>query len=263
MGLYNANGELIHRTNELFVMCFNVQRWQGLNSNAALMKKIIDTYQPDIIALQEFTETIGESNIYSTVFAGYPYHYFASDIQNPVGIISKYQLSDTTTTIYESQGAERRGYAKVYFTVNQQRICLLNTHLEIMPSTEESRTVRTEQAQELISVMRSERYAICCGDFNVGNCHDKTDADYIAVIKPFLDEGYHSANSSDQHGFLATFYDGTKVNNYTRYACIDEILTTSNIDINMVTVDKAKSDANTSGAALDHLPIIAYCRVNG
>ena len=103
----------------------------------------------------------------------------------------------------------------------------------------------------------------CAGDFNVADCHGKASDEYIANIKPFIDEGYHSANCSDQHGFLATYYNGTSVNNYNICECIDEIITTSNIDINMVTVDKQKSDANTDGLALDHLPIIAHCRVNG
>ena len=247
----------------LVAMSFNPQRWEGLNSDVSLMKSIIDTYKPDIIGLQEYQEKIAGSDVYSAVFTDYPYHYYASAIFNPVGIVSKYPLSNISTVLYATQGSEKRGYTKAYFAVNQQKICWLNTHLEILPNVESSRTVRTAQAQELIEVMKAERYVICTGDFNVGNCHDKTDADYIAVIKPFLDEGYHSANSSDQHGFLATYFDGTTVNNFTRYACIDEIIATSNIDINMVDVDKRKSDANTSGLALDHLPIVAYCRVNG
>lgn len=262
--LFDAKGNaLTIGWHNLVVMSFNPQRWEGLNADIALMKTIIDTYKPDIIGLQEYRETIASANVYSAVFADYPYHYYASDIYNPVGIISKYELSDISTVLYAKQGSETRGYTKAYFTVNQQKICWLNTHLEIFPSTDGSREVRTAQAQELIGVMNAERYAICTGDFNAGDCHDVSDDDYIAVIKPFIDEGYHSANSSNQHGFLATYYDGTTVNDYTRYACIDEIITTSNIDICMVDVDKQKSDANTNSSALDHLPIVAYCRVNG
>ena len=269
--LYDANGVKLSvdlsgggaGPGSIVVMSFNPQRWEGLNSDITLMRKIIDTYKPDIIGLQEYREKIAGSDVYSAVFADYPYHYYASAIYNPVGIVSKYPLSSVSTVLYASQGSEKRGYTKAYITVNQQKICWLNTHLEILPTTEDSREIRTAQARELIGVMKAERYAICTGDFNAGDCHDKTDPDYIEVIKPFLQEGYHSANSSDQHGFLATFYDGITVNNFTRYACIDEVITTSNIDITAVDVDKQKSTANKNGLFLDHLPIVAHCRING
>jgi endonuclease/exonuclease/phosphatase family metal-dependent hydrolase len=262
--LYDINGKTtIIAPYNFVVMSFNVQKWQGLNSDINLMKSIINTYQADIIYLQEYRETISDYDVYSSLFAEYPYHYYGSSILNPVGIVSKHQLTDVSTAIYSTQGAERRGYTKAYITFDHNKICLLNTHLEIMPNADESRAVRTAQAAELLEVMKAERYAICAGDFNVSDCYNKSGVDYIAVIKPFIDEGYHSANSSDQHGFLATCYNGTTVNNYTLYTCIDEIITTSNIDINMVTVDKQKSDANVNALALDHLPIVAYCRVNG
>lgn len=262
--LYDISGKVrVVAPYNLVVMSFNVQKWQGLNNDVKLMKTIIDTYHPDIICLQEYRETAAGIDVYQNLFREYPYHYYGSSILNPVGIVSKYELTDASTVLYETQGTEARGYTKAYITFNQNKICLLNTHLEVLPSADESRDIRTAQAAELLGVMKLERYAICAGDFNVSDCHNKTGADYIAVIKPFIDEGYHSANSSDQHGFLATAYEGTTVNDYTLYTCIDEIITTSNIDINMVTVDKQKSDANINSLALDHLPIVAYCHVNG
>lgn len=262
--LYDIDGRVkMVAPYNLVVMSFNVQKWQGLNSDVNLMKTIIDAYRPDIICLQEYREIISDLGVYSSLFAEYPYHYYGSTILNPVGIVSKYALTDASTVLYETQGAETRGYAKAYITFNQNKICLVNTHLEVLPSADESREIRTAQAAELLEVMRAEQYAICAGDFNVADCYNKTGADYIAVIKPFIDEGYHSANSSEQHGFLPTAYVGTTVNDYTLRTCIDEVITTSNIDINMVIVDKQKSDANINSLSLDHLPIVAYCRVNG
>ena len=258
---YRGDGVRLYEPFNLIIMCFNAQYWKGLNSKDWLVQTIIDTHKPDIIAIQELAEAKDGKSVYTTFFKDYPYHYYAS---SGLGIVSKYRMTDCEAVTYATQGEEyTRRYIKAYITFNHQKICLLNTHLEIMPSTEESRAVRVAQAQELLGVMKAERYAISMGDYNCGDCHDATDPDYIAVIKPFLDEGYHSANSSNQHGFLATYYKGTSVTNYTRYACIDEIVTSSNIDINMVTVDKQKSDANTDGEALDHLPIVAHCRVNG
>lgn len=258
---FDANGVRLFEPYNLVVMCFNAQFWLGLNSNETLVRTIIDTHNPDVIALQEFAPSKDNKSVYTTIFSDYPYHYFVGNAA--LAFVSKYELTDAESVTYATQGQETRKYGKAYITLNHQKICLLNTHLEILPGTEESREVRVAQAQELLNVMKSERYAISVGDFNCGDCHDAADADYIAVIKPFLDEGYHSANSSNQHGFLATYYKGTSVTDYTRYACIDEIITTSNIDINMVMVDKQKSDANTAGENIDHLPIIAYCRVNG
>ena len=259
--LYNVKGDRLRDPNSLVVMCFNAQYWKGLNSKDELVQAILNTHKPDIIAIQELAESKDGKSVYTTFFKEYPYHYYAG---SGLGIVSKYQLMNCESVTYTAQGEEyTRKYIKAYIIFNHQQICLFNTHLEIMPTTEESRAVRVSQAQELLNAMKAERYAISMGDYNCGECHDMTDPDYIAVIKPFLDEGYHSANSSNQHGFLATYYKGTSVNDYTRYACIDEIITTSNIDINGVTVDKQKSDANMDGEALDHLPIIAYCCVNG
>lgn len=267
--LYDANGNVITLEStvvsdtvapyNLVVMSFNVQKWTKLNSDVNLMKKIIDTYKPDIIGLQEYRESISGSSVYSAIFEDYPYHYYGSSITNPVGIVSKYALTDTSTVIYSTQGNETRGYTKAYFTFNHQKICWLNTHLNAAGSV----AVRQGQAQELLDVMKAEPYAICTGDFNCGMCHDDTDPEHTAVMKPFLDLGYHSANSSHQHGFLATWLDGSSISNTKEYWCIDQVITTSNIDINMVTVDKQKNDANANAYPLDHFPIVAYCRVNG
>lgn len=263
MNLYDAKGNVLFefKVHNLTVMCFNAQFWSGLNADRNLIRRIVDTYSPDIIMLQECRNFAAD--IFTAVFGDYPYHYLASEIYNPVSILSKHEMSDISTVLFTTQAedGEVRGYARAYITANRQKICLMNTHLEVMGANQSN--VRHAQALELLEAMKAERYAICAGDFNVADCHNNKSAEYIANIKPFIDEGYHSANCSDQHGFLPTFYSGTTVDDYTRRECIDEIITTSNIDINMVTVDKQKSDANTEGLGLDHLPIVAYCRVNG
>lgn len=270
--LYDANGNQILTNQEtdqtevkmynLTVMSFNVQRWSGLNSNIDLIKKIIAKHDPDIIGFQEFRKTISGADVYTTLFADYPYNYYMGSVENPTGVVSKYELSDASSVVFATQGTnEKRGYSKAYFTFNKQKVCWLNTHMEWGSNGADARDIRNAQAAELLEVMKQERYAICTGDFNTADCYDTNGADYLGQIKPFIDQGFHSANSSDQHGFLATGFDSAALD--TKYYCIDEIIATSNIDINIVEVDKQKSDENTDGRILDHLPIVAYCRVNG
>ena len=110
--------------------------------------------------------------------------------------------------------------------------------------------------------MQGEEYAICCGDFNTADCLNTSGLDYTAVIKPFIDQNYHSANCSAQHGFLRTWYDGNTIADSSEAWCLDQIITTTNIDIDHVVVNKDKN-RNDNENVLDHFPIVAYCRING
>lgn len=245
------------------VMSFNVKRFTGLNSNLVVLKNIIDKYEPSVIALQEFVTSVNAISVYRTLFANYPYYYYYTGATNPICIVSKYEFDDVTGVVYQDQESyENRGYILAHITVNNNSVALLNTHLEILPSADSSRTTRTAQAAELLTAMQGEEYAICCGDFNSADCFNVDGLDYIGSIKPFIDEGYHSANCSNQHGFLKTWYDGYTISASSDAWCLDQIITTSNIDIDNVIVNKDKNDSDNA-SELDHFPLVAYCHING
>lgn len=247
----------------LKIMSFNVQGWNGSNSNQTIMKNIIDTYNPDVVCLQETLKTsIDSQPVSTTLFTNYPYLYRPTEIYNCVSIFSKYPLSNTSVTIYETQGEETRGYAKANITINKNNIVIFNTHLEILPNETTSRPIRVAQAQELLEAVKNEEYFIVCGDFNTYDANNITGYDYINVIKPFLDMEYKSANCSNQHGFLRTWYDGNTIYDSTVSRCLDQIITSPNIDINYVFVNKDK-DITVNSNPIDHLPIVSFCQING
>ena len=242
------------KNTELTVMSFNVQRWTGLNSNYVLMKSIFDNYLPDVICVQEQAGSPGA--VSDSILCNYRYVYQYNGVTTPIAIYSKRPFASVNGYLYAAQGSENRGYIKAVIDVNGNDVAVYTTHLDL------DSTVRTAQATELFNQMKSERYAIVTGDFNSFNAIDSTGSDYIAQIKQFIDEGYHSANCSNQHGFLFTYYNGNTIASSTNKHCLDQIITTTNIDIDTVIVDKSKdNDANTS--YLDHFPIVAYCHVNG
>lgn len=249
------------------VMSFNVQQWRRLNSNFTLMKHIIDEYHADVIALQEFKRFGGETDTRTTLFADYPY-YFAYEgdgegLFNPIAIVSRFPFEEIAGHVYQAQCAEsgeKRGYIQARIRIGGHLIGLFNTHLEILRTADASRPVRTAQAMELLELMKREKAAICTGDFNTADCFDQSGADYLPIIRPFLDAGYHSANCSDQHGFLKTWFDGNTVDISENCGCLDQIITTSGIDIVDVAVNTEKNNPENT-EYIDHFPIVATCNI--
>ena len=249
------------------IMSFNVQQWHRLNSNFSLMKHIIDQYHPDVIALQEFTQTAGGTDTRTVLFADYPfYHVYKGDgegVFNPIAVVSKIPFEDISGNVYQAQytaSGEKRGFIKARIRIRGIPVTVYNTHLEVMPTADASRTIRTAQAMELLNMMKQDENAICIGDFNTADCFDENGADYAMIIRPFLEEGYHSANCSDQHGFLKTWFDGNTPEVSEHCGCLDQIFTTSNIVIDNVTVDKEKDNPRNT-EYIDHFPIVAYCHL--
>lgn len=238
----------------LAVMSFNVQRWTGLNSNYPLMADIIYKYMPDILCIQEQATNPGAiTNSFLTNFRNYVQ---SSGITTPLGIYSKFEFLSSESVVYQTQGSETRGYIHVSIEYNKNVIHIFTTHLDL------DRTTRIAQATELFNAANDYEYSIICGDFNSFEASSVDGADYVGVIKQFIDAGMHSLNCSYQHGFLATYYNGNTIAASTLMHCLDQIITTPNVDIESVFVDKLKDNPNNANV-IDHLPLVAYCRVNG
>jgi len=248
---YDINGNAL--LSDLVVMSYNVQWFSGINSNQSMQEAILNTYNADIIGLQELGASM--PSLGDTLLSGYPYIQLGSQT-NKTGFASKLALSNVSSANFTNQASETRGYQKAYFIAKGKTICWINTHLE----TSTYETVKVAQAQEIFNLVQNEEYFIITGDFNTV-CKSVNDTEYTTIMKQFIDAGYHSANCSSQHGFLNTWTADSTVSG-TWYPC-DHIITSANIDIDTVTVDTTKiTVAEQTGQSIDHLPIVAYLIIN-
>lgn len=252
--LYDVNGNALH---DLVVMSFNIQRWSGINANTDIMNGIFDRYKPNIVGFQEHqpSKSFGGVPILQYLQSRWNFTAECSTQINDYSkiMVSDFEYSDHETVYYESF-AESRSYQRFYINFKGKRIAVINTHLD----TTANQTKKVLQAKELFDAVAEEEYFIILGDFNT-ICRSVSDNQYIEIMKQFVDAGYNCANCSEQFGFLDTWTDGTSVND--RWCQTDHIITSSNISIDRVTVDRAKLQANT-GLVIDHLPIVAYLSVN-
>lgn len=263
---YDLNGDLLEQAydinenpliptnpNELVVMTYNVQKFEGLNGNLQMQDDILSEYDPLIIGLQELGTAMPSSG--NTVLRNYPYIDLGTQV-NKTGLASKCILNDAVSVNFATQASETRGYQKAYFTFNEKTICWINTHLE----TSSYESVKVAQAREIFNLVQNESYFIITGDFNTV-CKSVNDTEYTTIMKQFIDAGYQSANCSLQHGFINTWTDGNSLNS-TWYPC-DHIITSSNIDIDDVIDDQTKVEvAALTGQTIDHIPLIAFLTVN-
>ena len=251
---YDIDGEQVYNPS-FSVMSYNIQRYDGLNSNTQMQEDIINAYSPLIIGLQE----LGSSGAVdrNSVFANCGYDYtYAGTQPNRTALVSKRQLSDVSFSLYQNQGGENRGYNTSHISYGGKTILWINTHLEAYGAN-----VRAAQAGELFSLVENEPYFIITGDLNAP-CKSVNDTEYVSCIKQFVDAGFHCANCSSEFGFLDTFTEGKSLNEKA-WLCLDHIITSANITINSVTVDDRKiAIAEQSNQVIDHLPIIANVTIN-
>lgn len=255
---YDIDGnELIEPVQtELVVMSYNVQGFTGLNANESMQSGIISTYNPLIVGLQELGRNTSFPSVGAAVFSDYPYKYLSPPIYNRPAIASKVQLNDVTGNEFVNQDGESKGYQKSYFSFSGKTICWINAHL----ATSDNESAKVAQAHELYELVQNETYFIITGDFNTV-CKTTSATEYTTIMKQFIDAGYHSANCSEQHGFIDTWTSG-HTSGGTWYPC-DHIITSANISINTVIADMTKiAIAEQTSQSIDHLPIIAYLTIN-
>lgn len=249
---YDVNGNgILH---DLSVMSYNVQRFNGINSQLPMQQSIIRKYEPDIIGFQE----LGSGDMPSIgVSMCSDYQYQNLGVQtNKTGLVSKLMMQNVVNAVFTSQSGETRGYNKAYINVNGKTICWINTHLEYA-----SATAKYNQMTEIFNMAELETYVIITGDFN-SKCLAVTDGDYINQYKMFVDAGYNLANCSPTVGFTKTWTDATSADSVADLTdpC-DSIIVSSNITIKRIVFDTTKFDF-LNGSAIDHIPIIAYLDVN-
>lgn len=249
---YDVDGNSLLGGTALTVMSYNVQWFTGINANQTLQEDIFDSYNADIVGLQEYRRSgqdaseMGVSLLeerYGTIYEGTQ--------SNRTAMVSEYALSNVSTVLYTVGGVY--GYQKAYFTVGSKTICWANTHLNYS-----DRANKTTQAMEVFNAIKNEQYFVLTGDLNT-DCTSTTDADYVNIIKMFIDAGCHCANCTPQRGFVNTWYEGNTIS--SNAMATDNIITSANISIDNVVVDTSKFDLGSS-QTIDHLPLIAYLTIN-
>lgn len=249
---YDSDGNVIYRR-EMTVMSYNVQWLSGLNSNQTMQREILDEYNADIIGIQEWTTMGTTKPTDMDLFSNYNYSYLGIQT-NKTAIVSKPSLTDVEGHVFTTQGNETKGYQTCRFDYGDKDILWINAHMFY-----DDMTIISAQCTEIFNLVQNEPYFIITGDFNI-KCKDTTSAWYTSCMKQFVDAGYNSANCSEQHGFLDTWTDAKNVSG--TWYCLDQIITSPNLEIVEVIVDQIKLDYLDGTNAIDHLPIIARLKIN-
>ncbi len=248
------------------VMTYNVGQWyngSGLFMSEEqfpkyleLHKNIIDTYSPDILCVQEYCEGImpGKSardNLLT--MERFPYMETAKSHNsnyNYVGkaICSVFPIEESTNSTFVTNGThDSPNYEKAYVWLSGRRVCIISAHPSAHPAA------ALQELHTLVDDLRDEEYFIVCADTNVN----------------LLDFGYKAALTAmfEIYGVdckLANGSDfGTHITHPNTGKAIDNIITSTNIVIKSVTVDKQKDafygDDLTN---VDHYPMVAELYVN-
>ncbi len=285
MAIYNRNGEVLTSaynnsgveiqtaydidgnavlTGGLKIMQYNVGSWyDGNHDNVPsakdteyynLQNGMIQADDPDILCLEEYTKEFSKTGrtAKSILEQYFPYiHEQGGDsatVTTGRCIASKYPISNYTTHQYSTSGSPRY-YDSCTITIGEMPITVVVTHLNY---NADNNTARIGQLTELINYLQTQTRFICCGDFNMIDCKSTSGADYIAMMIPLLNAGFHCANCSD-NGFLVTYSDEPTG---TWTGCLDNIVTSSNITITDAYVDETKLTDGISDKT-DHMPLIA------
>lgn len=249
----------------LKVMTYNVGQWYVGGGDNVPADKDADYYllqngmiadaDADILFLCEYWDIFSKSErtALSMLSQYYPYVVTKSGGGGYFGraICSKYPITNYVSHQYSNETS--RYFDSATVTVNGEEITAVVTHLNYNAN----RSIRVAQLDQLISFLQTLDTFICCGDYNMLDCKSTSGADYIAMMQPLLNAGFHCANCAD-FGFLETYSD-QPTGTYT--GCLDNIVTSSNIQITNALVDTSKLTDSIADKT-DHMPLIAELTIN-
>lgn len=266
--LYDDNGGVVWSKSSgssLIIMTYNVQFFNGINSQPAMQRAIINAYKPDIIGMQElgaYTDSTLPS-VCQTMLANYQVKQL-SNHKNKVMLCTKnYTLSNIVIADFKnqdpqdaSQYSETRAYIKANISVGGKTITLINTHLCYL-----TQSAKWLQMGEIFSLVEQCDYVIITGDFNSMEMSEESD-DYIHMYKQFVDAGYHLANNSPASGFHNTYTNQSTASSLADLQTApDTIIVSPNILIKSVVFDATKL-SYLNGSVIDHIPVIAEVTIN-
>lgn len=259
---YDISGSLLFPDNPIAIkaMTYNCGQWYyggGDNVPAdkdaayyALQNSMIQNANADVLFIEEYWKVMSKTGrtALSMLQQYFPYVHEQGGNSGYYGrcICSKYPISNYTIHTYSDNN--QRYYDSCVISVDGVEITLVVTHLA-------TDSKRNAQITELITFLSGLERFICAGDFNtlsITGTVTTEAADYTNIIVPLLNAGFHCANCSN-YGFLVTYSDeptGTYV------GCLDNIITSNNIQILSASVDTTKlTDGLTEKT--DHMPLIA------
>ena len=270
---YDASGNTIFaRTPSLIrvmsfnVGCFYTEYFPCPNEKSETFyqrnRTIFNNSKPDFCGMPEWYKYIGtiESSVLMDEFwndyvPNYEAYLQFQKPNNAITFASKYQINNPSIVKYANQSGEERYYQKGYINVNGKRICIANTHLALG-------SIRNNQFVEFLDMLGNEEYFIAVGDFNF-QINEIGDSEYNLSVKLALDRGFNSAQNGD--GIFMTWYSAKTVAESTRINALDNIITSSNIDISNVHVDTTKLTdglCEANNIIIDHLPLVCDCTIN-
>lgn len=258
---YSKDGAKVYPA--LKVMSYNVGQWYvggGDNVPAAkdaeyyaLQNGMLLRDDPDILCIQEYWKVFSKTGrtAKSMLEQYFPYIHEQGGDSGYFGrcVCSKYPITDYTVRLYT--GESDRYFDSCAVTVHGTPITVVNTHLGL------TQAARDAEIAELIAFLKAQTRFLCCGDFNTVIVYDDpasatpTSQEYIDNVKPFIDEGFHSANFTE-FGFLCTQVK----NGGARKLCLDTCYTSANIEITAAYTDNTKMNDGIADE-VDHLPILA------
>lgn len=265
---YDVDGNLIYDgdvSKSIKVMQYNCGQWyDGGHDNVPASKdaeyydlqtKMIDDANPDILALEEYTAQFSKAGRTALSFLSQRFTYYHEQTDGTTttvtqrAIFSKYPISDYVTHRFQDADNNTYYYDTCTIMVGDTPVHFIITHLHW-----NNRTYRNNESALILADANNYETVIICGDMNTVDCYNTSGADYNAVLKKFVDDGYHLANGGD-FGFIYTLE-----NSGTEY-CLDNIITSSNILIESVYADRTKINDEITDAT-DHLPLIATLQIN-
>lgn len=265
---FDVDGQKVFEKNTTIkVMSYNVGQWYIGSSSIvptekdteyyALQNGMIQNADADILCICEYRDQFSETGrtALSILSQYYPYIETSQGGVSFMGraICSKYPISNFTHHVFNNGVSDGRYYDSCTITINDEPITVVVTHLVYNASSDAGRIA---QMNELISYFITLNKFICCGDFNTLDCKSTNGSDYINMILPILNAGFHCANCTD-FGFLETYSDQPAA---TWTGCLDNIITSSNIAILSAEVDETKLNDNIQDKT-DHMPLIAELRI--
>lgn len=258
---YNVDGNAIH-PDTVTLMTYNVQMWNGINSQAAMQNAIIAKYKPDLIGMQELANVTTLPTIGQNMLSDYQVKQL-SNHKNKIMLVTKDKpLSNLVIADFEHQDPEdatryneTRAYMKADITINGKTVTLINTHLcYLTPS------VMYQQMAEVFALAEQCERVILFGDFNTPAITEQSDG-YINMYKQYVDAGYNLANNSPAAGFHNTFTNATSATSLADLTSApDTIIVSGNIEIVDVVFDTTKF-SYLNGSTIDHIPVVARVRL--
>lgn len=259
---YDIDGVQVFPTGgtTLKVMTYNVQFFNGINSQTAMQTEIINKHKPDIIGMQELS-TYTLSNmpaVGQTMLADYSIKQLSNHKNKLMMATKGTALENLVIADFANQDPqdasqynETRAYMKADITVGGKTITWINTHLCYL-----TKSVMYQQMKEVFDLAEACDSVIITGDFNSGAMTAQSD-DYINMYKQFVDAGYNLANNSPEVGFQNTYANSATASSLAELQTApDSIIVSGNIEITNVVFDTTKF-SYLNGSVVDHIPVIA------